>query len=150
MSIIYDALKKVEKTNSDASAAAAPEENKKTPQKVYLLYALVVAAGIGIAGLSFSIFSRLPKEKLQALPEVAPPPEALNLTAQAETPPKEEPAPELVLNGVFFSADQGYALINNQVVKEGDTVAGATVLRIGRDNVELKFKDSILKLPSPK
>jgi len=157
MSIIYDALKKVEKTNT-AEPAPVETKDKKTNLKFYLLYVLVVCIGLAIAGLSFSLFSHLPKGETQSLPpptiteaaKIAPASEVKNTAVPETVPPKEEPRPQLALNGVFFSADKGYALINNQILKEGDTIEGATVLHIGRDNVELKFKDSSFKLPSPK
>jgi len=60
---------------------------------------------------------------------------------------KEEKAAELLkLNGIFFSGSDGYALINNQIVKAGDELAGAVVLRITLDGVELKRGDKTINL----
>ena len=54
--------------------------------------------------------------------------------------------PLLVLNGIFFSENQGYALINNRIVKEGDTVDGAIVDRISLDGVDLNSGGLVIKL----
>jgi hypothetical protein len=152
MSIIYEALKKVGDSGS-ANPLSGKEKNKKTPIKPYLLYILVVVSGLFIANLLFSLFTARPPGALQA--QIAPPqkklsaasiPAPANLTAQVI---EKEASPAWALNGVFFSQDSGFALINNQIVKEGDTVLGATVVRITRDLVELKFKDSEIKLYSP-
>lgn len=52
-----------------------------------------------------------------------------------------------MLNGVFFSENEGYALINNRIVKEGDALEGVTVKRIKLDEVELEAEDgSTIKL----
>lgn len=151
MSIIYEALKKVGDSGS-VNPLSGKEKNKKIPVKPYLLCVLVAAFGLFIANLLFSLFTR-PPGALQS--KIAPPqkelpaasiPAPANLTAQVI---EKEISPAWVLNGVFFSQDSGFALINNQIVKEGDAVLGATVVRITRDLVELKFKDSEIKLYSP-
>ena len=41
----------------------------------------------------------------------------------------------LVLNGIFFSQEEGYALVNNHIVKVGDKVGGALVKRIDVNEV---------------
>jgi len=113
MSIIYDALKKVEKSNT-AEPAPVEAKDKKTNPKLYLLYVLVVCIGLAIAGLSFSLFSHLPKGETQSLlppsitetAKIAPASEVKNTEAPEIVPPKEEPRPQLALNGVFFSADK--------------------------------------------
>jgi len=54
----------------------------------------------------------------------------------------------LVLNGIFFSEGQGYALINNQIVKESDVIDGAKVLKITSDAVELDSSGTKITLTS--
>jgi len=154
MSIIYDALKKVEKnTNRDIIA----EVNKKRSGKkimTYLLYVLFACAGLFIANTIFGVLS--PKVKPQAAPRVTAPvtlkPAKKTAVKAKETAPAEKvtPAPAiievkkapeippLILSGVFFSKDKGYALINNRVVKQGDFVEGIKVKKVNLDNVELE------------
>ncbi len=163
MSVIYDALKKVNESTGANPPAPRQEKNKKKAPQAYLVYILVLALVLFIANLSFSLFAHPPAQnKTAAAPaaplktEVAPPPLALppppapppDLTAKALETPKT-PSPSFVLNGVFFSQDAGFALINNQIVREGDKVCGATVLSITHDLVELKSEDSTITLRTP-
>ncbi len=169
MSIIYDALKKAEKTvNQDAKGEVDTKD--KLPKfnfKLYLLYVLVVCLGLFIGNLFFGFLTN-PKNSLLGLtkhlsiaekPEVTPrqgPPKKLKAKPLEASPLaanpaisaeiKKKPQESLVLNGVFFSQDKGYALINNRIVKEGDVVNGATVTRINLNDVELKTADSTIKL----
>lgn len=165
MSIIYDALKKIEKSNVK-SLKAGTDKNPKPKNKTYLLYALVVFIGFFLAYVFFGLLPKPPRlntnievkkqaqiNNLQALslkqgiPEAPPPP----TTASAVTPPlsvetAREFGTNFVLNGVFFSEEGGYALVNNQIVKEGDKIDGATVKRITLDSVELEFQGRPLTL----
>jgi hypothetical protein len=56
--------------------------------------------------------------------------------------------PELVLNGIFASEAGSYALINNRIVREGETISGAKVVRIYANKVELNAfgKEIILRV----
>ena len=57
-----------------------------------------------------------------------------------------EELPDLVLNGIFFSGGAGYALINNQILEEGDGISGLVVRKITEGDVELKTKNSVVTL----
>ena len=174
MSIIYDALKKVETKIADSGIK--PEVlgfPKKSPSKLksYLFYLLILVAGFLIAGTIF-ILSGPQKKPWDILSKIAKPAslkkittavsEKLKLPTSAKEPPttpispafSEEPPggtpPILVLNGVFFSENEGYALINNQIVREGDLINGATVERINLQGVELKSEGSVISLSTTK
>ncbi|MFA5286929.1 MAG: general secretion pathway protein GspB, partial [Candidatus Omnitrophota bacterium] len=54
--------------------------------------------------------------------------------------PVKTPEPTLALSGIFFQQDKGYALINNQILKVGDTIQGAKVEEINLDKVILEFE----------
>jgi len=160
MSIIYDALKKIEKSNSLTPKTEDKKNASGGPKtKTYLLYILVVCLGAVIANIFLGFFAKPVKvakvNKAVAspvLPPVAPaapkvlPPAASSLPIPAAEAKRQPEFPPLVLNGVFFSQAEGYALINNQIVKEGDTVDGAVVKRIRLEEVELEFEGSITKL----
>ncbi|MFC1709430.1 hypothetical protein ACFL2J_05190 [Candidatus Omnitrophota bacterium] len=45
--------------------------------------------------------------------------------------------PSLVLNGIFATATGSYALINNRIVREGETILGVEVVHIRPNKVEL-------------
>ena len=157
MSIIYDALKKVEK--SFTKEPLQQKEIQKQPEppkfnsKVFLLYALIICLGLFIGNSVFRFLGRRkarPPEAATiitpAIPESAPSLPAASLPAQV----RKEVSLSLVLNGIFFSENEGYAVINNQIVKVGDTVEGATVKQIGFDEVELEFAGSTFKLNLPR
>jgi len=62
---------------------------------------------------------------------------------------KEPPAPPLlVLNGTFLSEGEEFAIINNQIVKAGDEIEGASVKKITVNAVELEFAGQVLRISS--
>ena len=162
MSIIYEALKKVEKSidkNQDAAHSAEveskPQGVEKSPspsfsrsKKTVLLF-IVAGLGAWCAALAFSFFTRQMAERKQAegelmrmqgLPQKPPEsalPKSVSIPPSA-VPTVPNPQEGFVLNGVFFADGQGYALINNQIFEESDTLAGAKVKRISLEGVELE------------
>lgn len=168
MSIIYDALKKVEASIHRDSLVIKPDKKeRKSKFKNYLprtklvrglLYILVICLGFFIANIFFGVISKpsimvkskppvTQKEALPPLPSLIPKEETL-LDTSLPVSTERRAAPLLVLNGVFFSENEGYALINNRIVKKGDVIDGAVVMQINLDGVECKFEDSIIKLSS--
>ena len=177
MSIIYDALKKVEgrfQEAGDISHEPKIEKKRTFKLKVYLIYAIVVVLGFLsanlfnrfiISGFISSVKSEALKDTEQAaVAEVAPP---VSLPSQSQTTPAavqgaqeisspgkdkasvlQEAPLALALTGVFFSGKEGYALINNQILREGDTVDGAVVTRVSVEEVDLKYRDSEIRLPT--
>ncbi len=153
MSIIYDALKKIEKSNILRGGVDKKGKESKTRLKVYLLYFLVACSGLFIGNIFFNFLSA-PKDILTRLArpsvkEALPQPRdeiPLETAPTASVGPAKKLRELLVLNGIFSSQDEGYALINNQIVKEGDLIEGATVKRIGLNEVELEFQGSTIKL----
>ncbi len=161
MSIIYDALKKVE-----ATAANDPktEIKKSTKPKtnIYLLYALMICLVLLIAiifsdwffqevplkitGIAAKTQSNVDNKELVSQPSGKTPVPEINTTVGNVIETSKETPPLFVLNGVFFSGAEGYALINNRIVKKGDKVDGATVTQIFLDEVELDFGGSTIKL----
>jgi len=150
MSIINEALKKTEESIQRNSLKKTPGWDKKTRLKTYLLYFLIFAVILLLGSYIFKAANRkidspLVSEPPQTAP--APPP-----PAAPALPPEEQPKPEkkFVLNGIFFSDDNGYALVNNQIVKENDSVDGAKVEKITVDTVELNNEGSIVTLSTGK
>ena len=162
MSIIYDALKKVETKIADSGIKPEVLDFPKKPLsklKIYLFYLLILVAVFLIAGIIFILSGPQKKpfkkittavsEKLKLPTPAKEPPTTPILPLLSEAPPGGAP-PVLVLNGVFFSQNQGYALINNQIVREGDVINGATVERINLQGVELKSEGSLISLSTTK
>lgn len=160
MSIIYDALKKVEASGAKEAAPETPKPPEPGPRN-YLVYALIICIIAFTANIFYSWLwptvrsvkspaqiVKIVKKELTLLPgwqksilQKSPPVEA------HVEPPKETPG-VLTLNGVFFSGPEGYALINNRIVKKGDKIQGATVVQIYLDEVDLERDGSIIKLTS--
>jgi len=59
---------------------------------------------------------------------------------------KEEPATEFTLQQIRFRGAKGSAVINNQLVYTGDTVAGAKVIAIHPDRVTVKVRQKVIEL----
>jgi len=55
-------------------------------------------------------------------------------------------APDLRLDGVFWSSKSPLAIINDQMMHTGDWIAGARLVQIDRDVVYLDFQGYSLKL----
>ena len=163
MSIIYDALKKVERSTNKDIITEVNKERSGSKLTSYLLYALVACAGIFAANMIFGVFSPekttpMPKEAKIVPPATGQKPAKSAKPATKETlspiPPKAAPAaiveakiepmiPPLILNGVFFSKNEGYALINSKVVKQGDSVEGIKVRKVNLDDVELETSTGV-------
>ena len=182
MSIIYDALKKVETQvdKSDHSPLQFKIHKEAKPKfYTYLIYLLVLFGGFFVAFLLFKFIfpeGQLAAKKatppvaalpLKISPKISPKPEAklqkqetANVAPQSpqEIPPSSKDnlllppetqartTPLFVVSGVFFSKNQGYAIINEQVVKQGDVIEGATVERINADGVKLKYENTVINL----
>lgn len=162
MSIIHDALKKVEKSKTNLDLKVSTEKKPQSKIQKYLTYALVVCLGFFIGSIFLSLIGKSLKNKSAILVKNKP---SLPATPQPATDIKVAPKPEapaspvietteplpdtFVLNGVFFSQAEGYALVNNQIVKEGERVNGATVVKITLNQVELTKEGSTIKLSNP-
>lgn len=123
--------------------------------RTYLLYVGMVCVGFFMASIFFKALApRIAKEipARQSPPQTEPPEELPGVSAppEAEVVAPEEIQtilpPTLSLNGIFSSRDGNYALINNQVLKVGDSIEGATIKWIGATEVELEFGGSAFKL----
>lgn len=156
MSIIYDALKKVEQSGvKDIKSQDLGNLHSKHKFKTYLLYVLAVCAGLFAVNIFFAFLTHSKKisgadNTAQALAKEASPQNKANPPAQQSassgSPVKMSSEGLLILNGIFFSGNEGYALVNNHIVKEGDVVNGATVKHITVDGVEAEVDGKILKL----
>lgn len=168
MSIIYDALKKVEAKVSLPSGRDEKESIAKKPLnvKLFVICGLVALSGLFIAHIVFSfVASRVPSKmmassalKSPSVTGVVKQPVSLDLPAQpatlasqpVEAEPVVEEAPQLVLNGVFFSDDGGYALVNNKIVSQGDEINGAKLIEITQEEVVFDYKGKEIRLSTRK
>ena len=157
MSIIYDALKKVEESSAKNLGAGLDKSSKSMPKKIpeILIYVLVVCLGFFVANIFFGFFVTKDqsgvdkKQKVSIYPELpkeTPLEVSPSVSVEDKVKTKKELSASFVLNGVFFSGNEGYALINNRLVKKGDKIDGVTVVGIALDEVDLEAEGSIIKL----
>ncbi|PIP19828.1 MAG: hypothetical protein COX41_00730 [Candidatus Omnitrophica bacterium CG23_combo_of_CG06-09_8_20_14_all_41_10] len=134
-----------------------------------LLYILIISFGLFAGNIAFNTLIR-PKIKLVSYPN----PTVITQTKKeppaplANLPQEEKPIspvrnttqintnttvsnrvisdPSLILNGVFFQKDKGYALINNRILYTGDKIEGATIKEINLEKVDLEFEGRIITL----
>ena len=71
MSIIYDALKKVEKTNNRDIISEVNKESSGPKLTTYLLYVLVVCAGLFVANVFFGVISPIKTKTAQPVKKIA-------------------------------------------------------------------------------
>jgi len=158
MSIINEALKKTEQYIQKNTAKENQLADKKISPKAFLLYILILFGGIFLSNLIFSFLNHkikttLPKKNAVSLVQkgvvqqtvVPPPPPVVD---QPVKPPEEKIVNEVnfVLNGIFYSNNDGYALVNNQIIREGDLIDGVKVNKITEDIVELDNQGKIITL----
>lgn len=175
MSIIHDALKKIQKDinkSAKAEETRPAEENRDTrkkpglSRKTVLLSALAVCSVLFIVS-TFLIFFRQPKRAQSALGPTASVSQKTGIIApvmqeiKKMTLLKDNPITSaiskttriatgtLVLNGVLLSGSQSYALINDQIVKVADVIDGAIVKQIEEEEVVLERDNALIKLTLP-
>jgi len=156
MSIINEALKKTEASIQKNSAKETTTLNKKTKNKPFLLYILIFIAGIFLSSLIFTIIKQkiapahFPETAAKTAPILDKEPQTAQTAPNNTTPnlAEEQAKPEkkFTLNGIFFSDNDGYALVNNQIVRENDPVDGAKVEKITVNTVELNNEGKIITL----
>lgn len=148
MSIIYDAIKKVEEL-----PRPLPKKRKDRPVLILVFICAVGIIGVVLISLtkikktevipiaSLSPASILPAPIVEPAPPVVEPSPAVvePQTAVVESIPMPEET--FVLNGIFFSENEGYALISDKIVKKGDSLNKAVVKSIDVDTVELELED---------
>lgn len=71
-----------------------------------------------------------------------------NIVVQ-QTAPVVIPPPSLTVQGIIWGGDISQAIINQKVVKIGDTIEGAKVTDINKDGIKMIFNDQELYLSSP-
>jgi len=74
-------------------------------------------------------------------PPVAAAPEAVE---EPEVAPKQTRI-ELVVSGILYSQDRPAAIVDTQLVHEGQQISGATVKKIEKDSVEFEWKGKTWK-----
>ncbi|MCX5701542.1 MAG: hypothetical protein NTW64_00970 [Candidatus Omnitrophica bacterium] len=152
----------------ETKSEVVSSKGHKSNFKAYLLYASALCLGLFVANMFFNFITKSTKRNIENLAakttqkysrkiEIAPTlqadmamPTEISKISEPQAPLKK-PAQyqsSLIVNGIFLSqGKQRYALINNHIVKEGDTIEGLKVIRITLEGLELESPEGpIIKL----
>ena len=137
MSIIYEALKKVEnKLELTGTKNIVAETKRIIQKKPYYSYLVVIVVGLTLASITYNVIAK------RYLARV------VKISGGDQGPAKL--GNEITLNGIVFAGDSNYALINNQIVREGDAVMGIIIKRITSESVELDKNGVLYRLSNRK
>ncbi len=158
MSIIHEALKKVQSNRSEntsivnkttANTTISPKQSNLSMHWWILLVSAL--AGITIYNLyEYTLTSRemaITKFSAGQLPVLSS--ETLGTTSLPKPPqPKKD---ELILSGVVEMDGKNFALINNEFYETGEKVSGRTITKITTDSIEVleKGKTRTIKVLRP-
>ena len=65
---------------------------------------------------------------------------------QGQSPVIISRIPDLNLSGIVYSAQQSYCIINNRIVKTGDTIQGAKLVNVSQNTVTLDYQGKEMML----
>ena len=148
MSIINDALKKAEQEGTSKSPLTSLLKNKpllenRQRRAKNLLPFIGIISVILEAFLLYNLFpKKTAVDKKSLLAHKSPARQANTLTGTRTIDAKED----LSLSGIVFSEKGSWAVINDSIVREGDMIEGAKLLKIEEESVELAFPDKKLIL----
>ena len=142
MSIINEALKKTEQHLQKNAALNIPLPQEPLHPKSFLIYVLILLAGILLGNFIFTLLKHKTQPRVIPIKNILPVTKTIEAPTLAVLPsqPLEENKPleaNFILNGIFFSDEDGYALVNNQIVRENDFIDGAKVSSITANTVTL-------------
>ena len=161
MSIIYEALKKIESKKSPGFNRSIYKRVSYSPQKVKRLYSnktllpLLLITFVFAGGL-FLILNRpssprataaikfsFPPEPVQELPLPQPQQVLKDKAPPVETPAEQEKGPErvteekYVLEGIIYDEKESYTIINGRILGKGSRLDTFLVSNITKNSVEL-------------
>ncbi len=131
MSIIYEALKKVQTRFS-----ASSEDKKKNNALVWTGITFVFLGFLG-CGFALMLLINSVSQKTTIKYVVAKNPQTERKTTINLPLITKPESNKLVLNGIIIMEGEYLALINNQILKEGDYIQDMRIISITKDKVEL-------------
>ena len=158
MSIIQEALKKVEKPNEsrkekrEGSPIFKEEIKKPIVEREaigskYVYYSITAVLLILLAGIVIRISYSSPADAPLPIKKAEPIlPKIERREEKLTSVRRRENVGGFVLNGIMYLIDGPRAIINDIIVGEGETVNGAKVKKIKKDSVLLNYKDSEVAL----
>jgi hypothetical protein len=155
MSVIYDALNKINRTFTHIHEI---QESKVLKNKFLLTAIATIFLGFIGSGIAVFIFfssialpARIAKQLSASRPNVPAATPAVAAQPAISLPsifkPTQERVAELFdLKGIMETDGKRVALINGEILKQGDYIEGARISRITQNNVEILFKGRIFVL----
>jgi len=130
MSIIYEALKKLENKN-------------KTIDKPKQKYIFIFITSLSIL-LSIYYLFKYSNLKIEEKPKLKEFSKDLNISKKlGDTPLVDKKETKYKLEGIMFDNQNPVVLINKKILKVGDKIEDAEILNIYPDKVELKTQEGI-------
>ncbi len=140
MSIINEALKKAEKETPDQiehlskiedriqqNEIKVSKDSKKRESGLLLGFAI---AGIALSAIILSSTVLIKNLNLpRPEPEIPEAPVAIESIERPENP--------IELTGIIYETEDRWAIINNRIVRQGETVGNEKVVEIGKDYIKL-------------
>ncbi len=151
MSLIADALKKAEISPEDRPQAEQPSPEPSPRPYGLTRGLLILCVGlvlVGIAQVTRRTASPATRPAPAAAVAKASPPPALPEPSKTQGIQLFQAAQAgLVLSGTLLDSNNGesFALINNEVLKEGDHIRGMRVVKVNTDSVDLQDQDGRMK-----
>ena len=150
MSIIHEALKKIQIKRGNASpaivASSVRKEMRKEDTRIHRLQAMAKSPGrAAVKRLLFRLERIRARDRLIFLAGTA---SFLGLLMLYSVLPQHafRSHPSLTLNGVFVSDDMKLAMVNNQPYHIGDKIAAMKLVSIDHDGIKLQNGDELLDL----
>lgn len=149
MSIIHEALKKVQSNRS---------ENKPQPQKSKSISRIIVALGAvliliicGISGYQVIKLANRNSDTLAPVITNATISTSPTLPVVNLPPPSRTKRGQIFLTGIVIMDGRNFALINDEFYEEGEKVEGAKITKITDDSVDIlqKGKTRTIKVIRP-
>lgn len=140
MSIISEALKKVENSSENRpQLLGPPEPGKKGIHRLVVFLLAALAIGIGL----FKTLTTRHTPTEQQSSFVIPIPE---IRQAAFVPAPLEDEKLIQLTGIALMEGKNFAIINGDVFQEGDKVGGAKLVKITQDEVTIDREGSQTRL----
>jgi hypothetical protein len=164
MSIIQEALKKaqgtytktvsppqadiaVKETVDDKIAAPIPHQPVSAkPVLIPVVVVLTIVIGFGLKLFLTDTSNVKAKEPDRPHQVVTLQPVAESIKNSIPTAFISGQAPNLILNGIMYIQERPRAIINGNMVEEGDSVSGARVTAISKDDVTLDYNSTQINL----
>ena len=152
MSIIYEALKRIERRGAEEQPQPTFQGRQKKQPKLLLL---IIFVGFVIFLSLFSIINSSRKKDVPPVSQVKPP-VSVEVVAQKEPPKRnftkkqiiqEFPKGTYTLQGILYTQDDPISLINGKRVRKGETIDGAELTAIYQKGVELTSSGGRIHLP---